>query len=79
MRSPWYVVYTVSTARCVDNPNPQRPQVAYGLGTANFKRGGDTKIDKKIIEDTVTAIKAGFNHLDGAEGMYSVSRCRADS
>ncbi|KAF3941192.1 hypothetical protein ABW19_dt0202105 [Dactylella cylindrospora] len=42
------------------------PIVAYGLGTANFKRGS-TEIDPNIVKDTKTAIKAGFVHLDGAE------------
>ncbi|KAF3765974.1 hypothetical protein M406DRAFT_346115 [Cryphonectria parasitica EP155] len=45
------------------------PMLAYGLGTANYKRGaGRDVIDDKIITDTVTAIKCGYTHLDGAEG-----------
>lgn len=44
-------------------------KIAYGLGTANFKKGPNKdKIDPKIIADTVTAIKAGYTHLDGADG-----------
>ncbi|POS77839.1 aldehyde reductase 1 [Diaporthe helianthi] len=47
------------------------PMIAYGLGTANFKRGGadaTNAIDKKIVQDTVTAIRSGYFHLDGADG-----------
>lgn len=45
------------------------PQLAYGLGTANFKSGPNKDVvDPKIIADTVTAIKAGYRHLDGADG-----------
>jgi diketogulonate reductase-like aldo/keto reductase len=44
-------------------------ELGYGLGTANFKRGGSgDQLDEKIINDTVTAIKNGYYHLDGAEG-----------
>lgn len=50
------------------NRNPQS-KIAYGLGTANYKSGPNKdKIDTKIIADTVTAIKAGYTHLDGADG-----------
>ncbi|TPX13194.1 uncharacterized protein E0L32_006394 [Thyridium curvatum] len=42
------------------------PMIGYGLGTANHS-SGDKKFDQKIVDDTVTAIKAGYNHLDGAE------------
>lgn len=44
-------------------------KIAYGLGTANFKSGPNKDtIDPKIIADTVMAIKAGYTHLDGADG-----------
>ncbi|KAK3683728.1 NADP-dependent oxidoreductase domain-containing protein [Podospora appendiculata] len=43
------------------------PMLGYGLGTANFKRGGDTAFNQQIVDHTVTAIKAGYYHLDGAE------------
>ncbi|KAF6820009.1 NADPH-dependent alpha-keto amide [Colletotrichum sojae] len=41
-------------------------QLAYGLGTANYKTGG-AGFDEKIVDNTVMAIKAGYRHLDGAE------------
>ncbi|KAK4237650.1 NADP-dependent oxidoreductase domain-containing protein [Achaetomium macrosporum] len=44
------------------------PMLGYGLGTANFKRGTDKdKFDEKIVNNTLTAIKNGYYHLDGAE------------
>ena len=42
-------------------------QIAYGLGTANYKTGKGG-FDKEIVKVTVQAIKAGYFHLDGAEG-----------
>ncbi|KAH8770118.1 aldo/keto reductase [Diaporthe sp. PMI_573] len=53
------------------NDGEEIPMIAYGLGTANFKKGGadaGNSIDKKIVADTVTAIKSGYFHLDGADG-----------
>jgi len=47
-------------------PFPLR-QLGYGLGTANYK-GRAAQFSQKIVDDTVTAIKTGFTHLDGAEG-----------
>ncbi|KAL2136716.1 hypothetical protein VTI74DRAFT_2127 [Chaetomium olivicolor] len=43
------------------------PMLGYGLGTANYKRGNKDALDEKIINDTLTAIKNGYYHLDGAE------------
>ena len=48
---------------------PRIPKIGYGLGTANYKRGGGPKLDQKIVDNTVTALKIGYNHLDGAECM----------
>ncbi|ROW06420.1 hypothetical protein VMCG_04412 [Cytospora schulzeri] len=52
------------------NDGHEIPMLAYGLGSANFKTGRDAlkTIDKKIIADTVMAIKSGYLHLDGADG-----------
>ena len=49
-------------------------QLGYGLGTAHFKSGAQVAagLDQKIIDATVTAIKAGYYHLDGAEGTEPV-------
>ncbi|KAH7021069.1 aldo/keto reductase [Microdochium trichocladiopsis] len=46
------------------NDGNKIPMLAYGLGTANSKQAADD-----VIKATITAIKAGFFHLDGAE-MY---------
>ncbi|PSR77184.1 alpha-keto ester reductase-like protein [Coniella lustricola] len=43
------------------------PLIAYGLGTANYKRGDKNKLDQHIVNLTVQAIQTGFTHLDGAE------------
>lgn len=58
-------------------------QIAYGLGTANYKSNGNHELDMKIIGDTVTAIRAGYAHLDGAEGgctplVHAVASTRVD-
>ncbi|KAK1776698.1 NADP-dependent oxidoreductase domain-containing protein [Copromyces sp. CBS 386.78] len=44
------------------------PMLGYGLGTANYKSGAslDT-ISEPIITAALTALKAGYTHLDGAE------------
>lgn len=43
-------------------------QLGYGLGTANYKSGdsADT-ISEPIVNATLTALNAGYTHLDGAE------------
>ncbi|KAK4175949.1 NADP-dependent oxidoreductase domain-containing protein [Triangularia setosa] len=43
------------------------PFLGYGLGTANFKRGDKSQFDEEVVAATVTALKAGYTHLDGAE------------
>ncbi|WYZ36563.1 hypothetical protein EsH8_II_000069 [Colletotrichum jinshuiense] len=48
------------------NDGNQIPMLAYGLGTANYKSEG-AGFDEKVVENTVTAIKVGYRHLDGAE------------
>jgi diketogulonate reductase-like aldo/keto reductase len=45
-------------------------QIAYGLGTANFKMGGRTEYDENVVNNTYTAIQSGFYHLDGAESLF---------
>lgn len=49
------------------NPLTYPQQLGYGLGTAMSKRGNKDALDEKIINDTLTAIKNGYYHLDGAE------------
>ncbi|EPE07425.1 aldo keto reductase [Ophiostoma piceae UAMH 11346] len=49
------------------NDGTEIPFIAYGLGTANYKGPSSKPFDQKIVDSTVTAIKAGFTHLDGAE------------
>lgn len=41
-------------------------QIAYGLGTKNYKSGDD--FDQDIVDVTLKALSVGFAHLDGAEG-----------
>lgn len=53
-------------------------QVAYGLGTANSKRGSH-EIDQSIINVTVKALQAGFTHLDCAEGKLNTGRSISSS
>ncbi|KAK2032292.1 aldo/keto reductase [Colletotrichum zoysiae] len=48
------------------NDGNKIPMLGYGLGTANYKRGG-AGFDEKIVDNTVQAIKLGYRHLDGAE------------
>jgi diketogulonate reductase-like aldo/keto reductase len=53
----------------ISHPVNIPPQLGYGLGTAMYKRGKTDEIDESIINNTLTAIKNGYYHLDGAEGM----------
>ncbi|KAH6695824.1 aldo-keto reductase family 1 member C4 [Plectosphaerella plurivora] len=48
------------------NDGNEIPFLAYGLGSANFKRGG-AAFDEELVEITTKAIKAGYLHLDGAQ------------
>ncbi|KAK1998360.1 aldo/keto reductase [Colletotrichum falcatum] len=48
------------------NDDNKIPMLGYGLGTANYKRGG-VSFDEKTVDNTVRAIKVGYRHLDGAE------------
>ncbi|KAG8419069.1 hypothetical protein J3459_011563 [Metarhizium acridum] len=41
------------------------PQLAYGLGTANYK--STSGYDESVVAITKTAIALGYHHLDGAE------------
>ncbi|KAI9368634.1 NADP-dependent oxidoreductase domain-containing protein [Aspergillus egyptiacus] len=43
------------------------PVMGYGTGTAWYKKKGDTSINRELVESIKTAIKLGYNHLDGAE------------
>ena len=49
-------------------PSKKKIQLDYGLGTANYKKGDalDT-ISEPVIAATLTALNAGYTHLDGAE------------
>jgi len=41
--------------------------LGYGTGTAWFKRGDESQIDRSLVESVKTAIGLGYYHLDGAE------------
>ncbi|KAF2427139.1 aldo-keto reductase family 1 member C13 [Tothia fuscella] len=43
------------------------PMLAYGTGTAWFKKGDESTIDKDLVSSIKTAIDLGYYHLDGAE------------
>jgi len=44
------------------------PMLAYGTGTAWFKRGDENTTDRSLIDGLKAALKLGYYHLDGAEG-----------
>lgn len=44
-------------------------QLGYGLGTARYKDDPSAPIDKELVKTVVMAIKAGYYHLDGAQGI----------
>lgn len=46
------------------------PMLGFGTGTAWYKTSDDGKIDQATIDAVKTAIKLGYTHLDGAEGMH---------
>jgi diketogulonate reductase-like aldo/keto reductase len=46
------------------------PMLGYGTGTAWYKNGEESKIDQATIDAVKTAMKLGYTHLDGAEGIY---------
>lgn len=47
--------------------------MGYGTGTAWFKRGEDTTVNRELVESIKTAINLGYYHLDGAE-VYGTER-----
>ncbi|KAL2149478.1 hypothetical protein VTH82DRAFT_8129 [Thermothelomyces myriococcoides] len=49
------------------NDGNEIPLIGYGLGTARYKRSNFDVLDENIINATLTAIKNGYYHLDGAE------------
>lgn len=55
------------------NDGTSMPMLAYGTGTAWYKKGDESVIDRALVEGVKTAIKLGYTHLDGAEGITSPS------
>lgn len=49
------------------NDGTSVPLLAYGTGTAWFKRGDESQIDRDLVESIKIAIGLGYYHLDGAE------------
>ncbi|KAI9695440.1 MAG: hypothetical protein M1820_008625 [Bogoriella megaspora] len=43
------------------------PMIGYGVGTAWYKTGDESKLDQACIDSLKLAIKSGYSHLDGAE------------
>lgn len=57
---------------CHPQHSANAAQLAYGLGTALYKR--DTKFDQSIVDVTKLAIKNGYRHLDGASCRHYKAR-----
>ncbi|KAF2755612.1 Aldo/keto reductase [Pseudovirgaria hyperparasitica] len=51
------------------NDGTSMPMLGYGTGTAWFKSGDDTKVDRILIDTIKKAIEMGYTYLDGGE-MY---------
>ncbi|KAK5676441.1 hypothetical protein LTS12_029504 [Elasticomyces elasticus] len=43
------------------------PILAYGTGTAWYKPGDNSTVNRDLVEAIKTAIRLGYRHLDGAE------------
>lgn len=43
------------------------PMLGYGTGTAWYKSGDESKLDRGCVDATKIAIGLGYHHLDGAE------------
>lgn len=43
------------------------PMLGYGTGTAWYKTGDESQIDRSLVDSIKTAIGLGYYHLDGAE------------
>ncbi|KAL8996182.1 MAG: hypothetical protein Q9169_004248 [Polycauliona sp. 2 TL-2023] len=49
------------------NDGTSIPLVGYGTGTAWYKSDSGGGTDRKLVDATMTALKLGYYHLDGAE------------
>jgi diketogulonate reductase-like aldo/keto reductase len=49
------------------NDGTSIPMLGYGTGTAWYKSGDESKIDRSLVDSIKTAIGLGYYHLDGAE------------
>lgn len=65
-RTSKYIGYIVFSTEC--NTQLTAIKLGYGLGTANYKADPNSPVDKELVKTVVTAIKAGYYHLDGAQG-----------
>ncbi|KAM7184122.1 alpha-keto ester reductase [Rhypophila sp. PSN 637] len=59
------------------NDGNEIPSLGYGLGTANFKRKNSPPFDEQIVSATLTALRVGYHHLDGAEAYGNESELGA--
>ncbi|RBQ68845.1 hypothetical protein FVER14953_21001 [Fusarium verticillioides] len=58
------------------NDGNEIPVLAFGLGTAQYKKDPQSGLDQHVVDITTKAIKTGYRHLDGAEGEQNrVSSC----
>lgn len=55
------------------NDGTSMPMLAYGTGTAWYKKQETSELDQACIDGVKAAIKLGYTHLDGAQ-MYKTER-----
>lgn len=49
------------------NDGTSMPMLAYGTGTAWYKKTEQNQLDQACIDGVKAAIKLGYTHLDGAQ------------
>jgi diketogulonate reductase-like aldo/keto reductase len=75
MKSRWYVILSSSQQSSqkiellLHETNIWK--LAFGLGTAQYKKDTQSGLDQHVVDITTKAIKAGYHHLDGAEGEFT--------
>lgn len=47
-------------------------QLGYGTGTAWYKSGDESKIDRNLVDAIKMAIDLGYYHLDCAESEFGI-------
>ncbi|KAI9840503.1 MAG: hypothetical protein M1837_001563 [Sclerophora amabilis] len=57
------------------NDGTKIPVIGYGTGTAWYKKDPEAPLDQDLIQSMKTAIRLGYVHLDGAEGVLMLFDC----